>query len=179
MNGSSAKIYPFTHEWSVGKSLYYNGQLVGKTNTIYFSATYFPIIWISRAAKNLLKQRSCDHTGTNLFLEAGRRARQNPNSYWPPPPHQKKRAPPPPPVSPARPQPKQRRRPPSSPAHPRPPSRPLTRGPLQLQCRHLPLSHSATARPRMRAPQPALACAPPGPPSFARPPSAPCRAPLP
>ena len=90
MSGSSAKIYPFTHEWSVGKSLYYNGQSVGKTNTVYFSATYFPIIWILRAAKILLKQRSCDHTGTNLFLEAGRRARQNPNSYWPPPPHQKK-----------------------------------------------------------------------------------------
>ena len=157
MNGSSAKIYPFTHEWSVGKSLYYNGQSVGKTNTVYFSATYFPIIWILRAAKILLKQRSCDHTGTNLFLEAGRRAWQNPNSYWPLPPHQKKRAPPPPPVSPARSQPKQRRRPPSSPAHPRPPSRPLARGPLQLQRRHLPLSCAATARPRMRAPQPALA----------------------
>ena len=161
MNGSSAKIYPFTHEWSVGKSLYYNGQSVGKTNTVYFSATYFPIIWISRAAKFLLKQRSCDHTGTNLFLEAGRHARKNPNSYWPPPPHQKKESRHPHQFLP------QGRSPSSAAARPVPPRTPVL---PRDHSRAAPFSSSAATFHSRAPPQPALACAPPRPPSRARPP---------
>ena len=56
-NCSSAKVYVFIHEWFVVKSLYYIGQSVGKSNTIYFSATHFPIYLDSAHMQQILGSR--------------------------------------------------------------------------------------------------------------------------